>query len=581
MFVPDTHGEKPEAATWPDRTDETVFSLIDAGVLRDDGVLHQDPEEDLLPDPGRSQIASEKKNLEQWQTLWDQWDEIVSEVGDEHGRYAEQDEEWHPPYFVNDLFANDLEVVAKKMLELIDEIFVLVDEPELFRDAIEEIGDNINSYPEWMGVEDSDGCILEKQTSLCILRWAWLACAEAEDRGGAFLEKVNEVETDHELVSMDNETIWRFFTSLPDEVCRGIYTALTKNPTEYKVDKIHAIWHRIFHEYEKKYDTASYLNTCREHLAENWRYGAPLIEDALESGDYEAAENYLGHTFAALLREGEKKWLPESKLLIGIFQFIHEPTEGGIVKLLETWEQVADKLNLPARKAAVSFQKGTFQSQENWEVVIDLYQSLSSPETQDALEPLFDSWKKEMVRRSTNYYFKAYSQTDNWVYWLLEAQTGGSGNGSGFIDKIKTWLALLDKDLKNFEKDIGWLALFTKDVPGGDELAKKYPSFFQAAIFRGSYNDTILSRSRQKTLEKLDAGQCIPLAMSVWTRYLVSMVPDPSEARGGNYEVQVLWINALYEVNPKDYKLLLANWRKTHKLKRNLWRDMKARNLPL
>lgn len=267
-------------------------------------------EEEPPGDTGLPEIASEKKTLERWQALWKEWDALVSEVGNEHGRYAEQDEEWHPPYFNGYGFANDLEPIAENMLESIEEVFAPLDEPDLFRDSIAEIGHGIDSYPEWMGGEYGEECELGEIATLCVLKWTWLACEEAQESGGAFLEKVHEVERTHGLVSLEDETMLDFFISLPDAACRAIYKAFTQNPSKYEVDKTRTRWHRIFHHYEKKYDAASYLDTCREHLPEDWRYGEPLIEDALESGDYKAAENYLEHTFSALLRGGEKKMAP-------------------------------------------------------------------------------------------------------------------------------------------------------------------------------------------------------------------------------------------------------------------------------
>lgn len=434
-------------------------------------------EEDSPRHTSLPEIASERKTLETWRALWKKWDAIVSEVGDENGRYAEQEEEWDTPSFDGYALANDLEAVAGQMAVLMDEIFRLVDEPDLFKDALLEIGSNIDSYPEWMGVDDFEGCELGEKTTRCILKWIWLACEEADNRGEAFLKEVHEVESAHDMVSLNGTTLWEYFTALPDAACRGIYKAFTQNVSTYKLENIRSFWHRLFHHYERKYDTESYLDTCRRHLAENWRYGSPLIENALESNDYKSAENYLERTFAALLGEGEKPWLPESHLLIEVPRFRYEPKEDNVMKLLEIWAKLADDLNLPARKAALLFQTGTFLSREDWEAVIDLYNSLSDHETRDVLEPLFDSWKKEMVSRSSNYTFNTYDPKNNWVCWLIEAQADAPGKKKGFIEKMKTWLNGLNTNLKMFEKNAKWLALFTRDVPGSDKLAKKYPSF--------------------------------------------------------------------------------------------------------
>ena len=79
---------------------------------------------------------STQKALETWNELWGQWEGHVSEVGDEKGEYAVHDDEWHPPYFDPTALSDDLEKVAQPMLDWLDRIFPLVNEPELFAQAI-------------------------------------------------------------------------------------------------------------------------------------------------------------------------------------------------------------------------------------------------------------------------------------------------------------------------------------------------------------------------------------------------------------------------------------------------------------
>ena len=40
-------------------------------------------------------------------------------------------------------------------------------------------------------------------------------------------------------------------------------------------------------------------------------------------------------------------------------------------------------------------------------------------------------------------------------------------------------------------------------------------------------------------------------------------------------------MNALYELAPEDYKFVSDRWRNTHKRRKNLWRDMEERKLPV
>jgi len=68
------------------------------------------------------EIVSAEKNIEKWNDLWSQWEGVVSEIGDEEGKYVSQDEHWEPPDFDGSAVAEDLEAIAVKLLPLIEEI---------------------------------------------------------------------------------------------------------------------------------------------------------------------------------------------------------------------------------------------------------------------------------------------------------------------------------------------------------------------------------------------------------------------------------------------------------------------------
>jgi hypothetical protein len=98
-------------------------------------------------------LASYKRTMEYWDSLWRQWHGVVAELGDEDGTYAVQDHHWEEPYFDGYGFASDLEPIARDMLGLINDVYNSVDDPDLFEAALADIEENIASYPEWMGVE--------------------------------------------------------------------------------------------------------------------------------------------------------------------------------------------------------------------------------------------------------------------------------------------------------------------------------------------------------------------------------------------------------------------------------------------
>ena len=98
-------------------------------------------------------LASHKRTMEYWDSLWRQWHGVVAELGDEDGTYAVQDHHWEEPYFDGYGFASDLEPIARDMLGLINDVYNSVDDPDLFEAALADIEENIASYPEWMGVK--------------------------------------------------------------------------------------------------------------------------------------------------------------------------------------------------------------------------------------------------------------------------------------------------------------------------------------------------------------------------------------------------------------------------------------------
>ena len=90
-----------------------------------------------------SRLASHKRTMEYWNSLWRHWHEIVAEVGDEEGKYAVQDHHWEEPYFDGFTLASDLEPIARDMLGLIDDVYNSVEDPELFIEALEDIEESI------------------------------------------------------------------------------------------------------------------------------------------------------------------------------------------------------------------------------------------------------------------------------------------------------------------------------------------------------------------------------------------------------------------------------------------------------
>ena len=328
-----------------------------------------------------------------------------------------------------------------------------------------------------------------------------------EKNGGQiFAEKVLDLENASKMVLLHESALVGFFLELPDRECRAIYEFLKKGDHHADLDNIYSAWHQIKHEYEERFDADNYLESCRKHLAKNWRYGLPLVDDALNQNNYQLAESLLIKTFSSYLGgDRKKRWLPESYLLSAERRTFFPEGDEDITSLLKTWADVAKRLKNKVRCAAAQFQAVTFDDSEKWDMVLKTYQRLSKGIMQKKLAPLFTQWKNEMAARSYPYSLDSSKVTDTWIHWLIEAILDVKQDRSRFLNKIADWLSDLEKHPKALKQQWLWLGLFTRDLPNSEKIKAKYPSFWKTVLPEDASGED-LANSRRKGLRKMKAG---------------------------------------------------------------------------
>ncbi|MBW1960887.1 MAG: hypothetical protein JRH18_12940 [Deltaproteobacteria bacterium] len=526
-------------------------------------------------------LASLKRTMESWASLWCKFDDAISELGDEDGKYAVQDHHWESPYFDGSSLAYDLEPIAQDMLKLIEEVYSEVDDADVFSKALEEIDTRIDMYPEWMGVEHGEPCILQENMTQCVLTWLWLSSQHERHPGRSFAEKTISLENALEMVALDENAMAGFFTKLPDDACRQIYEFLQEGDHGANLDNTYSAWHQIHHSFEKRFEPGNYLETCRKHLAKNWRYGKPLIDDALSHKNYQEAESLHVKTFASYLSDYRKKaWYPETTLLILETRTLFDEGDKEITLLLNSWSDVAMQLEHPGRGAAAKFQAVVFDTPEKWNAVLTAYRRLSQLDTQGVLPPLFVQWKNEMAARSYPYFLEPHKVTDTWIHWLIDAQLDVKNKKGWFLNKLAQWLSNLKDDTKTFKKQWLWLVPLTTDLSQSKKITKKYPNFWETVLGESDSKDD-LTVSRRDSLKEMNADPFLKTILEVWQKQLRHIVPDPADAHKSDYERHARWAQALFELNKDEYKVLITRWHKKHDRRRNLWRDLKAKHLPL
>ncbi len=526
-------------------------------------------------------LASLKRTMEFWVSLWSKFDDAIGELGDEGGKYAVEDHHWEPPYFDGWSLADDLGPVAKDMLGLIEDVYEEVNDPDVFLDALEEMDDQIGLYPEWMGVEHGEPCVLQESMTQCVLTWLWLSSQHERHSGRTFAEKTISLENAFEMVALDEKALTAYYTRLPDDICREIYKFLQEGDHGANLESTYSAWHQIHHNFEERFEPGKYLESCRKHLEKNWRYGKPLVDDALSHNNFKEAESFLVKTFSSYLSDYRKKaWYPETTLLIIERRSHFDNGEKEITLLLNKWGDVAMRLKHPGRSAAAKFQGTVFDTPEKWSAVLAAYRRLSKSDTHGTLSPLIVKWKNEMAVRSYPYFMDPYKVADTWIHWLIDAQLDVKNKKSWFLNKLAEWLSNLKDDTKTFKKQWLWLVPLTSDLSQGKKITKKYPTFWETVLQESDSKDD-LTASRRKSLKEMKPDSFLKTALEVWQKQLRHIVPDPADTRKSDYEQHARWAQAVFELNRDEYRVLITRWRKKHDRRRNLWRDLKARHLPV
>ena len=526
--------------------------------------------------PASGLRVSNEKTIQYWNSLWDRWHDKAEELGDEEGKYVFQENRWETPYFDGSLLASDLDEIGIEMLDIIEEVYESIGDPDLYIDALDYISDCISSYPEWMGAEYGDGCPLNENVTLCFLRWLWLFVLEEPEPEKMLVIKVANMDNRPKNITLDNHTVISFFAELDDDVATSIHEYFNSSECKVDLSNTYSCWYQINHLYEKRFDKGAYMATCKKHLSDNWRYGRILIDKALQQNKYKEADSLLTQTFASYLHlEKDETWNPEESLLPDIANYY--PNDGRreeIFGLLQTWAEVAQHLKDPPRTAAIAMQSVTSKTPDDWDAVIGTYKEFTSTEMKAVTSKLFRQWQNTVMKKSLQHNMaRQFSESSTWVHQLINASLNSTTAKDTFGGQFNTWITTLIKQKELFLREWPLLALLTSDLPESCGIKEKYPALHKrTSLVQG---DDAIAHSRRKALEKVFTKTILSTVLKVWHNHLSLLLPDPANANKSNYMEHAGIMATLYEVNKTQYNKLLSQWRIKHKRRKNLWRDMR------
>jgi len=584
-------GEKLVQALTEDQVETLLDVLVGAGALLRlpeelrtldpdlaDTVQRLVGEADAVAANDSDAAVSNQKLLEIWTELWERWNSHVLEVGDEEGEYAIKERDWEPPYFDPTALSEDLEKIAREMQPILEPVSRLIDDPELFVKAADEINDNIASFPEWMWGEE--WCELGSHTTTCILEWTWHALERKEMPTQQFLGRIFKLENDASQVRLNTGASLDFFARLPENICRKIYADLSEELFAAKRDDLDSLWHLIHHRYEQQFDPAAHLRSCEKHLGSDWRYGESLIADAISRGDLARAESFVEQTFVSLLRAKEI-WRPEDRLLLPTPSSYGPASENGAIpKLLETWETIAVQRGNRARAAVCRLQRIAVTLATDWPAMLNAFSEFDSQGgTREISEKLFAEWRNKVVEWCGPYDQRSAHPADSWVYWLIEARRNPLTNRLSLLDHLKLWLGGFAARAEFFQKNWQSLALLTCNLASAEQVKARYPAFYAHVLTAKCTLDATLEKSLREALTHLTVAAPEIDPMPIWQEHFHLLVPSP-DSGGSHYQSHALLMKALVEINRVRYEEIIAEWKTVHRRRRNLWAEMGTLKLP-
>lgn len=537
----------------------------------------------LKPDdisPTEARIISDDKLFADWRDLWSQWADVTFDVGDEDGTYVQQEAHWEPPYFDPYALADDLEKIATKMRDMLEDVCALDrEDDDCFAAEFGAIDDSIDRFPEWMGA-DAEPCMFEHETTDCFLTWEWLMTRKQQQSTTDFLERLLAIEDEWNNCRLDQSAYYDFFTeTLPPACQQEIFDYINANKEAKRwqkaLNQARSRWNHIYSHYATLFDADAHLDLCRLNLAQDWQCGPPLIQDMLKKGNLQEVDKLYEQTLVSYARFHNRQrddWQPEKNLLWSPAFYGNGDPSPAIIDLLAGWIDIAEKLKQNERKVALEFQKLLFSTPHAWDDIAEFYRRYRDI---PAVAILTEQWRTLMYDRCLprDIFGNNKDDRDTWVNWLLQA--GLEDDPENFTVQMSTWLEQLKTARTAFTNQQQAISLLTSDLAALAPDRAPCPRLL-SMIDQGGYRQTDLAINRQKWLKKFGGEPFVDPLLNCWREHVAHLVPDPVNHNKSDYTPHARWLAVVHELNATMCQSIIANWQVEHHRRKNLWKALKV-----
>lgn len=534
------------------------------------------------PRPGRAKVRQE------WKNAWRDWEDVVTESGDENGKYVLQDHHWEEPCFDPGSLAEDLEPIAARMRPLIRLVFEEDLDPSFsFSDAVARTADGVGcGLPEWMEPFQAEGLGLGPEATACLLEWEWLAAQRNGAGAFAFVDKVRKLETSAQNLELDEKTVAGFVRKLSAkdraEILRGILGHKEESRWKEALGSPHSGWFTMYQGLCRLKAPARYLQSCRVNISEDWKLALPVARKLLAKKAFEDAIRISEEGIRTFLGLGKSQaWDPKEVLLAGHQVYRRgEPERTKAAGLLDVWRRAAQALRDDETAYALGLQTTLCRGWADWDASLHVFEEIPSRYA-DMTGRLFAQWRglvaDESLGRAS---WRGSHEMPHWIHALAEAARSGKGP-QAFHRSVRGWLGQAERTSAKLGGALGALATLTIDLDDGKALRDASGKVHQLVFPCAGGGDRRLAASRRRWLERLKGRELLPGILSFWRRNFARMLPNPGEAMGSNYSRCVEWLAALYEFAPPAYDRVVRRWALTHRRRGNLWAALREKGLPL
>ena len=548
-------------------------------------------------------VASKGKLGQEWDRLWEEWAAVIEESGEEEGKYLQQDDHWEPPYLDPSSISTDLEAIASRMRALIPRVIAEGIALELsFATAFEEMNDALYAgLPDWIEPGGDEPCCLGPEATACLLEWEW-AKAQCEGRDApAFLDDVRDLETRLDNVGLDDNAMTTFVLGLSDEHLRSALASMVRQRSSKRwadaFARAHGCWAEILRALSQRWNPALHAEVSRANIAQDWTLALPLVKNAVKRKAFAEAATLIDEAMRSRLRHDQvARWEPREELLgQREHAYYGDEPSAKLATLLRCWQQTARGQGQPDLAAALALQIIALREAEHGEAMLEAFRAVP-PQFHAMREALFANWRALIVQRTLHTWPDgARVACGDWVAALVDAARAGPQGAAPFHAAVRASLdeahaapalrpelasqrwALVDRGAT----PLFALAILTRDLEAtAPTLKKSAPKLWKLLGAEEAGERDRLAATRRAWYKRLGGASLVPEIVAFWRDHAVLFVPDPGHTTG-DYAQSADWLAAAHDLNPTAAKELLVRWASTYHLKRNLWRDLARRGVPM